>query len=154
MRKSLIFCLIYWYPAWTRRKIAHFLSNLLRSGLNSKENRPFSVRSVEIRPELEESGKIMSRSGQVSLDPTAFGKIRQIFAQLETDQLDQSAPGKNPTTRTDSVHQSTVGLSMRNPKWSGRFRVGHKPNLNQHVDSLSQSVTMKPCKMKIQASGS
>ena len=50
----------------SNQKIAHFLSDLLRSNLNSKENRPFSVRSVEIRPKLEESGDISSRFGLIS----------------------------------------------------------------------------------------
>ena len=36
------------------RKIAPFLSDLLRSGLNSKENRPFSVRPRRLRRDLVE----------------------------------------------------------------------------------------------------
>ena len=72
-------------PIVSDQKIAHFLSDLLRFGLNSKENYPFSVRFIENWPKLKESGKIMSRFGQVSPDPATFGKIRQIFAQPETD---------------------------------------------------------------------
>ena len=100
-------------PTVSDRKIAPFLSDLLRSGLNSKENRPFSVRPrrlrrdlveiwsdlleicrdlIEIRPYLTKIGlissrsvEISSRSDQVSPYPATFGKIRQIFTQPETD---------------------------------------------------------------------
>ena len=50
----------------SNRKIAHFLSYLLRSDLNSKENRPFSIGFVEIWPELKELGEISSRFGLIS----------------------------------------------------------------------------------------
>ena len=100
-------------PTVSDQKIAPFLSDLLRSGLNSKENRPFSVRPrrlrrdlVEIRPDLLEicrdlieiqpylaeiglissrSAEISSRSDRVSPYSATFGKIRQIFTQPKTD---------------------------------------------------------------------
>ena len=53
-------------PTVSNRKIAHFLSYLLRSDLNSKENRPFSIQFVEIWPELEELGEISLRFGLIS----------------------------------------------------------------------------------------
>ena len=86
-------------PTVSNRKIAHFLSDLLRSDLNlkcqarSRRDLAWSLRDMprshwdsaisrQDRPDLF---KILSRSGQVSLDSVTFGKIQQIFAQPETD---------------------------------------------------------------------
>ena len=156
-------------PTVSNWKIAHFLSYLLRSNLNLKENHPFSIRSVEIRPELEESGEISSRFGLISSryaeissrfvqilsrsawsfwdpprshqDPVRSRQIRRLLAKSgkfsHNSKLteDRSEPGENSTTRTNSIHRSVAGLRMENPKWSGRFWVGHKLDLDWPVDN-------------------
>ena len=80
--KALIFCPIWGDPFEFRRDLVEIRPDLFEICRDL----------IEIRPDLAEislissrSAEITPRSGQVSPDLAAFGKIRQFFSQPETD---------------------------------------------------------------------
>ena len=114
-----------------RRDLTQSLQLTLRIGLISLRSRQISLRSglISLR-----SAKISLRSGQIQQKPEIlaksgddFCKIRRWFTQFETDRY-PTGNWWHPTTRSATFGESATGPGLGDPKWSGRFQVGHKPD--------------------------
>ena len=87
----------------SRRDSAWSLQDVLRSHRDPTRSRWDQPNLFEICRDLVKIWRLLEKSSRFSHNPKP-SKNRYV-------------PNENPTSRTDSVHQSAVGLGMRNLKW-------------------------------------
>ena len=88
---------------------------------------------IEIHQDFFDIWSYLAKASRFRQNLVDFCKILRRFAQSETNQ-DPTENRRHSTTQIASFHRLTASPSIEDPKWSGRFRVRHKPYPDQPMD--------------------